>query len=192
VFDKKEITGIILAGGASSRMGKDKGLCEFNGKSLVTYAIEALLPICDTILISSNNIENYQKFGFDVVVDEHKGIGPIGGIYSSLSRSATQHNLVISCDTPFLNTKLLEYVLENSNAYDIVVPEHGNSYIEPLAGYYSTSIISVLEDAIKAKDFKLMNLFNKVKFKTIKVDSISGYSNNLFKNLNTPSDLLSC
>jgi len=192
VFDKKEVTGIILAGGASSRMGKDKGLCEFNGKSLVSYAIEALLPICDTILISSNNTEDYHKFGFDVVVDEHKGIGPIGGIYSSLSGSATNHNLVISCDTPFINTQLMEYVLANSNGYEIVVPEHGNSYIEPLAGYYSASVISIIEDSIKAKDFKLMNLFNKVKFKTIKVDSIPDYSNNLFKNLNTPSDLLSC
>ena len=156
--EKKDVTGIILAGGASSRMGKDKGLCEFKGKSLVLYAIEALVPICGTILISSNNTEDYQKFGFDVVVDKHKNIGPIGGIYSSLSRSSTQHNLVISCDTPFINIQLLEYVLANSSDHDIVVPEHGNSYIEPLAGYYSTSIISVLEYAIKVKDFKLMNL----------------------------------
>ena len=192
MFDKREVTGIILAGGVSSRMGKDKGLCEFKGKSLVSYAIEALFPICDTILISSNNTEDYQKFGLDVVVDEHKNIGPIGGIYSSLSRSATKHNLVISCDTPFINTQLLEYVLENVDGYDIVVPEHGNSYIEPLAGYYSTSVISVLEDSIKAIDFKLMNLFSKVKYKSIKVDTISGYSAKLFKNLNTPSDLLSC
>ncbi len=192
MFDKKEVTGIILAGGASSRMGKDKGLCEFKGKSLVTYAIEALLPICDTILISSNNTEDYQKFGFDVVGDEYKGIGPIGGIFSSLSQSTTKHNIVISCDTPFLNSQLLEYVLKNVEGYDIVVPEHGNSYLEPLAGYYSNSVISVLEDSIKAKDFKLMNLFNRVKFKSIKVDSITGYSNNLFKNLNTPRDLLSC
>ena len=192
MFDKKEVTGIILAGGTSSRMGKDKGLCEFKGKSLVTYAIEALLPICDTILISSNNTEDYQKFGFEVIVDEYKGIGPIGGIYSSLSRSVTQHNLVISCDTPFLNTQLLEYVLANSNGYDIVVPEHGDYYVEPLAAYYSSSIISVLEDAIKVKDFKLMNLFSKVRYRSIKVDSISGYSTKLFKNLNSPSDLLSC
>jgi len=86
----------VLAGGASSRMGKDKGLCEFKGKSLVYYAIEALLPICDTIIISSNNTEDYQKFGFDVVVDQHKNIGPIGGIYSSLHKSITQHNLILN------------------------------------------------------------------------------------------------
>jgi len=192
VFDKKDITGIVLAGGASSRMGKDKGLCLFKGKSLVTYAIEALIPLCNTILISSNNIEDYQKFGYDVVVDKYKNIGPIGGIFSSLSSSVTQHNIIISCDTPFISTHLLDYVLANVDGYDIVAPKHGDSYLEPLSAYYSSSIISILQGSINQKDYKLMNLFNKVKFKSVKVDSISGYSTKLFKNLNNPGDLLSC
>lgn len=189
---KKEVTGIILAGGASSRMGKDKGLCEFKGKALISYAIEALLPLCSTILISSNNVDDYQEFGYEVVVDEYKDIGPIGGIYSTLKKSATNHNLIISCDTPFVNTQLLEYVLENSDNYDVVVPEHGNSFIEPLAAYYSSALVNDLENTIDRKDYKLMNFFNKVRFRKLKVDSFAGFSNNLFKNLNTPDDLLSC
>lgn len=189
---KQDVTGIVLAGGASSRMGKDKGLCEFRGKALITYAIDALLPLCDTILISSNRVKDYQGFGYQVVVDEHKDIGPIGGIYSSLRKSTTKHNLVISCDTPFLNTQLLEFVLENSDNYDVVVPEHGNSFIEPLAAYYSSGIINCLEDSIKRRDYKLMNSFSEVKYKSVKVDAIPGFSNKLFKNLNTPDDLLLC
>lgn len=191
-MNKQEVTGIILAGGASSRMGKDKGLCEFKGKALINYAIEALLPLCSTILISSNNIDDYQDFGYTVVVDEYHGIGPIGGIYSTLKKSVTRHNLIISCDTPFLNTQLLEYVLANSDDYDIVVPEHGNSFIEPLAAYYSSAIINNLKNTIESKDYKLMNFFNKVRFRKVKVDKLPEYSNKLFKNLNTPDDLLSC
>ena len=191
-MNKQDVTGIILAGGASSRMKKDKGLCEFRGKPLIKYAIEALVPLCGTILISSNNVDDYQKLGYQVVVDEFKGIGPIGGIYSSLMFSTTKHNLVISCDTPFLVTQLLEYVLINVDNYDVVVPEHGNSFIEPLAAYYSTNIIKQLEGSIVMKDYKLMNLFTRVKFKSINVNNIPGYSNNLFKNLNTPDDLLLC
>jgi len=189
---KKKVTGIVLAGGASSRMGKDKGLCEFKGKTLVTYAIEALLPLCDTILISSNNVDDYQKFGYQVVVDEYKGIGPIGGIYSSLKKSTTKHNLIISCDTPYLNTQLLEFILENSNNYDIVVPTHSNSFIEPLAAYYSSGIVNKLETSIKRSDYKLMNFLNKVKLKSINVVAIPDFSNKLFINLNTPDDLLLC
>jgi len=191
-MNKKEVTGIILAGGASSRMGKDKGLCEFKGKALISYAIEALSPICSTILISSNNIDDYQGYGYEVIVDEYKGIGPIGGIYSTLKKSATQHNLIISCDTPFLNTQLLEYVLASSDNYDVVVPEHGDSFIEPLAAYYSSTIIKNLKQVIEKKDYKLMNFFNKIRFKKLNVDTFTGFSNNLFKNLNTPDDLLSC
>jgi len=191
-IDKQDITGIILAGGASSRMGKDKGLCEFKGKSLVSYAIDVLKPLCGTLLISSNNIVDYQKYGYKVVPDLFKKIGPIGGIYSSLKVSETKHNLIISCDTPFLILELMEFVLANSTGYDIVVPEHGNSYIEPLAAYYSSEIIDTVAQSINHGDYKLMNLFDKVKFKSLKVDTINSYSDKLFKNLNTPSDLLSC
>lgn len=189
-MSKNKVTGIILAGGASRRMGRDKGLTEFRGKQLVKYALEVLTPLCGEILISSNNISEYQKFGYQIVVDEYKKIGPMGGIYSSLRKSTTKQNLVISCDTPFLTTELLEFVLVNSDNYEIVVPEHGNSFIETLAGYYSSEIISHLERLIIRKDYKLLNLFKEVKFKSIKVDTFSGYSKDLFKNLNTLNDLL--
>lgn len=188
-MNKQEVTGIILAGGASSRMRKDKGLCEFRGKALVVYAIEVLAPLCDTIIISSNNFTDYQKFGYQVFVDEYKNVGPIGGIYSSLKQSTTKHNLIISCDTPFLSTQLLEYVLANSNNYDVVVPEHGDSLLEPLAAYYSNDIIEQLEISIKKKEYKLLNFLNKVVYKSVKVDDIQGYTKELFRNLNTPGDL---
>lgn len=188
-MSKQEVTGIILAGGASSRMGKDKGLCEFRGKALIDYSIEVLTPLCEKILISSNNIVEYQKFGYQVVIDEYKNIGPIGGIYSSLRKSTTIQNLIISCDTPFLNTQLFEYILANSDNYEIVVPEHGNSFIEPLAAYYSSDIIPRLESSIQRNDYKLISFFNEVVYKSIKVDDIPGYSKELFKNLNIPDDL---
>lgn len=189
---QKDVTGIILAGGVSSRMGKDKGLCEFKGRALVRFAIDALLPICDRIIISSNNIKGYESFGYKVVADKHRSIGPIGGIYSCLLESNTKHNLVLSCDTPNISTSLLRFILSNSFGYDVVVPEHGKSFIEPLAGYYSSGIIPNLEKSINNEEYKLMTFFNKVNFTSIRVDSISGYSNKLFKNLNTPDDLLSC
>lgn len=185
----KPVTGIILAGGSSRRMGKDKGLCTFNGKELVSYSIEVLAPICDHILISSNNPDGYQKFGYQVIEDEIKNIGPIGGIYSCLKQSQTIDNLIVSCDTPFLNRESLNHIFEESENYEIVIPQHNNSYYEPLAGYYSTHIISKLEKAIANKDYKLINLFSKVKFHAISTDKLPGLAVQ-YKNLNTPEDLL--
>ncbi|NQU33760.1 MAG: molybdenum cofactor guanylyltransferase [Bacteroidetes bacterium] len=187
-MNKQTVTGIILAGGASRRMGKDKGLCIYNSKELVKYSIDILLPICDTILISTNNPEGYKKFGYQIIEDEFHGIGPIGGILSCLKQSKSIHNLIVSCDTPFLNSALLRHVLMVGQDWDIVVPQHANSYYEPLASYYSSNILPTLEESIKSNDYKLINLFSKVNFKAISVDELPG-SSSQFKNLNSPEDL---
>lgn len=188
-MSRKDVTGIILAGGASSRMGRDKGLCVFKGKPLINYAFEVLTPLCNEILISSNNLAEYKKFGYQVVGDEYKNIGPMGGIYSGLLKSTSKKNLIISCDTPFLSTQLLEYILKNSDNFDIVVPEHGDSFIETLAAYYSSDIISSLRNFIQTKDYKLLNFFKEVRFKRVKVDDLPYYTKDIFRNLNTPADL---
>lgn len=185
----KGVTGIILAGGASRRMGKDKGLCTFNNKQLIEYSIETIRPLCDNILISTNNVAGYSKFGFPIIEDEYRNIGPIGGIYSGLKHSNTEKNLIVSCDTPLLITSLFKQILFLSEGYEIVVPQHNNSYYEPLAAFYSTTILSVLEESIIANDYKLINLYNKVKFKSVSVDDLPGFAMQ-FKNLNTPEDLL--
>ncbi len=184
----QEVTGIILAGGASKRMGKDKGLCDFKGKPLVQHSINILEPICKTILISTNNNSGYKQFGFETVGDEFRNIGPIGGIYSSLKQSPNNDNLVISCDTPFLDGDLLKTVLSFRQSYDIVVPQYRNSYFEPLAAYYSREIIPVLLDSISKKDYKLINLFEKVRFRSVSIDA-DAENINRFKNINTPKDL---
>jgi molybdenum cofactor guanylyltransferase len=184
----KEVTGIILAGGESRRMGKDKGLCDFDGKPLVLHAIEILKPICEFIVISTNNVQDYSNFGCKIITDEFKGIGPIGGIYSGLKQSTTIHNLVISCDIPFLNSALLTNVLSFSISYDVIVPQHANSYYEPLAAYYSKKIIPVLQESISEGDFKLINLFGKVRFKAVQLEKNQNI-NHQFKNINFPEDL---
>jgi molybdenum cofactor guanylyltransferase len=78
-----QITGIILAGGQSSRMGTDKAMLQIDGKTLMERAIEICKPICHEILISSNN-PKHENFGFTVIPDEIKNCGPMGGIYSCL------------------------------------------------------------------------------------------------------------
>lgn len=183
------ITGIILAGGESRRMGKDKGLCIYNGNPLIKYSIDILAPLCSKILISSNNELEYNGFGYEIVSDVFSGIGPIGGIYSCLKKSETENNLIISCDMPHLHSGSLEKILSFSQEYDIVIPQHENNLYEPLAGYYSRGIIPKLEESINGNDFKLINLFNKVRFKAVSTRELPG-PDLQFKNFNTPEDLI--
>ena len=191
---KEEITGIILAGGKSSRMGRDKGLCRFKGKTLVSYAIATLQPLCGRIIISANNdMEDYSAFGLEVFPDEVKDIGPMGGILTCLKQSTTQHNLVLSCDTPFVTTALFEFLLNNIKKRQLVVPATQTFLLEPLAAYYATNVLAELERFVNAGDYKMMNFFKKVNFGSIAVDELlPAFSENLFLNLNTPEDLLRC
>jgi molybdopterin-guanine dinucleotide biosynthesis protein A len=98
-----KITGIVLAGGRSSRMGEDKSLMKLNGKALVEYSINALRPLCDKVIISSN-IAAYDFTGCEVWPDELPDQAPIIGIYSCLKRSETELNVILSCDIPLMST----------------------------------------------------------------------------------------
>ena len=191
MFKKESITGIILAGGKSSRMGKDKGLCTFNGKALVEYAIEALKPLCGQLVISANHYpEMYNRYGLPVIADEVKGIGPMGGIHACLKRSDTQHNLVLSCDTPFVGAILLRHLLSQVENEQVVAPAHHTFLVEPLSAYYATNVVSNIENAIAEGDYKLINLFNKVRFKSVMMDeALPFYQAHAFLNINRPEDL---
>lgn len=190
-ISKNDITGIILAGGKSSRIGKDKALFDFNGKPLVSYAIKALKPLCGALVLSANQKpEKYEAFGFPVISDEIKDIGPMGGILTCLKHSETRHNLVISCDTPFAGTALFRYLLNEIENFQVVVPSHETFLIEPLNAYYNTNIIGELESSIHNGNYKMMDFFKKIRFKSVEIDeTLPFFSANLFLNINTLEDM---
>ena len=193
MLTKNEITGIILVGGKSSRMGRDKGLCEFKNRSLVEYSINALKQYCGEILISTNIKEGYSKYGFPLIADEYKEIGPLGGIYSCLKKSQTKHNLILSCDTPFIGPQLIKFIIENiDHKHDVILPSHGDSFLEPLCAYYNSSIIADMESFIKTKDYKLIRFVKSVNYKALLINQENEfYRPELFNNFNTMEDLLS-
>ncbi|MBT4060790.1 MAG: molybdenum cofactor guanylyltransferase [Lentimicrobiaceae bacterium] len=186
---KRAVTGIVLAGGASRRMGRDKGFVSYKGKTLIEYSIENIKCVCDSIIISSNKVSKYNNFNYPIIKDITDPIGPIGGIYSCLLASKTTDNLIISCDIPELYPATLDFLLSNKQDYEIVVPQHDDGHFEPLAGYYSKKIIPVLEKAITNKNYKLMDLFKQVGFKSIKISEMP-HGSSQFKNVNTLEDLM--
>jgi len=184
-----KLTGIILAGGKSTRMGKDKGMALLNGKPLVTYAIETLKSVCDHIIISANS-SDYKQFGYPVQADLYPDCGPIGGIFSGLKCSKTDMNLVLSCDIPLVSKDLLTYVIDHSDKDKVCVPVHDKEYIEPLCAYYPKTSISLLEELIKQQKYKLNGFLNIASAKRILIHpGLPFYHPNLFLNLNNSSQL---
>ncbi len=183
---KKNITGVILAGGNSSRMGTDKGILDLNGKKIVQYVIESLKPLVDDIIIIANN-ENYNAFGFPVYKDEIKDCGPLGGIYTSLLKISNPKAIILSCDIPFVSSAFLSEVIAQSEGYDVAVPVHGGKF-EPLCSVYSKNCIDAFKTALDKKIFKLTDAIALVNAKQIILPSNNEIENN-FINLNTRQDL---
>lgn len=180
-----EITGIILAGGKSSRMGTDKAMLLHKGKSFLELTINSLKEVCHDILISANH-EYYHDYGYPVVPDNFPGIGPLAGIEACLSFTKTRINIFAPCDTPFLNAALFKILIQHIENYDAVVPVSVDGKIEPLMAYYSKDILSKIRLQIENGDYKIQNLL-----RTIKTKYVSIPENKLFTNINTPDDLRS-
>jgi molybdenum cofactor guanylyltransferase len=189
-MNKNDLTGIILSGGKSSRLGEEKGLAGFNGKPLVSYAIDVLKPLCGKLVISANNqLKEYAKFGYEIVQDEFKGIGPMGGILTCLKKSESRFNLILSCDTPFVSTALFDYLLKEAEHYQIVVPSH-DGFIEPLCAIYATNVLWELQHSVESGNFKMHDFFKKADLKAIDITpDLPFYSDDLFVNINTPKEL---
>ena len=185
---EKNITGIILAGGKSSRMGTDKGMILLNGKKFIEHIINALSPNVNQIIIIANN-DNYNELGYKVYKDLIEDSGPLGGIYTGLKLSTTEKNIVLSCDTPFITTEFIKFIISNSNDSEITVPVFKNN-TEPLCAVYSKNITQNIYDLIVNNELKMQNVLKKFKTKELQINSNhTMFSENLFQNINTPQEL---
>jgi molybdenum cofactor guanylyltransferase len=183
-IEESSVTGIILAGGRSERMGSDKGLMVWKGKPLVQYSIEALRPFCYHIIISTNN-DKYAGFGFPLLKDEYPNIGPMGGLHAGLKASKTEHNLFLPCDMPLINEEVIRLLLQNSENYQAVVPVVDKQFF-PVCSYYHSSVLPMLEQEIKAGLYKTILFLQRLRFKELLITGLR--LKKLFFNINTIDD----
>lgn len=169
-------------------MGTDKSMMMLNGKTMIEYSINALKPLCNKVIISSNNFI-YDFTGCEVWPDELPDQAPIVGIYSCLKRSETECNIFLSCDMPLMSTSMLKFLLANSADCDITVPIHADGFIEPLCGIYKQSSIRVLKQFIEEGNFRLNDCIKAASYRLIPVhNQLTLYYPDLFSNINTPED----
>ncbi|MBN1821339.1 MAG: molybdenum cofactor guanylyltransferase [Prolixibacteraceae bacterium] len=184
----KELTGIILSGGKSLRMGADKAFIPFREKLLIEHSIEILKPFCSEILISANS-EKYSSFGYKIVPDEIAGCGPIGGIYSALKKSTSLWNLIISCDTPFISNELITRLKGSVGDFDCLIPAYAGNK-EPLVSMFHKKCLPDISEHIKAGNFKMHTLLEKLNCLEIDVSDLVQKKPDLFANFNSPEDIL--
>jgi len=182
---KNNITGIILAGGKSTRMGTDKGFVKFNNKTFIQHIIDTLQPLVNEIIIVSNN-PNYDVFKLKRVDDIIENSGPIAGLYTGLHHSNTEYNLVLSCDTPLINQEIFKQLISHTNKDIEVIQIESEGKTMPLIALYHKKCENTCLKLLKSGERRLRFLIKQLKSKTIVLDATLG---KYTANINSQSDL---
>lgn len=181
-----QITGVILAGGKSSRMGGEpKGLLSYKGKTFVELIFTTLTEICAEVIISANS-ERYNSFSYPVIADKHLDIGPLGGIHSALQFSGSELNIFVPCDMSFVDLGLLKSMVGSASGFEAVVPElHGKITTMPLLLRKGT--LSSVEAMIRENQKKVFTLIQNISYARVKWCS-AGTESLATKNINSQTD----
>lgn len=182
-------TGVVLAGGKSSRMGRDKALIEVDGRSLLDRALDKLEPHVQELLVIGEP-EKYGHVGPFVVADEWPGKGPLGGITTAMRYASNDRLLVIACDLPDLTDRLFGVLkAQLGHRTEAVVPRH-DGLIEPLVAAYHRNAQPAFRRCVELDVLKMSDALSQVRTSFVEVvPGDDGWPADLFRNINAPGDL---
>lgn len=160
------MTAIILAGGKSRRMGFNKAFLPYGDKTFIEHQIARLNKIFDEIILSANDARLYAHLNLPIVSDILPERGPLSGICAGLIRSTSFHSFVIACDMPFIHEKIILYLREQIDGYDVVVPQTSRG-LEPLHAFYSRNCIQPMYRCLNEGRLRIIDFFSDVKVKII-------------------------
>jgi molybdopterin-guanine dinucleotide biosynthesis protein A len=207
-MSEPNVSAIILAGGKSRRMGRDKAFLEFDGKPLIAHVIERITRVCTDIIIVANDAPAYARFGLRVIGDVYPGKGSLGGIYSGLQAAHTPHVLAVACDMPFLNEALLRYLISLAPTADVIVPRardlssnvlRDTQRLRPLAkefdlhpmhAVYSKNCLEPMHAQLLTDDLRIISFYNAVRVRVVEPEEVDQFDPQhlSFFNANTPAD----
>lgn len=181
---RRKATAIVLAGGKSSRMGRDKALLPYGAKTFIEHIVDQLRPHFDEILISADDVERFAFLGLDVVPDRIPGQGPMMAVTSALRHAAHELSFVVPCDIPRVSIGLLNKLFrEARDGADIVVPYTDENHYEPLFAIYRKGVGERLDRALEQGIRRLASVYDSCDTRRVRL----GDGDHL-TNVNTLSD----
>lgn len=180
----------ILAGGESSRMGRNKALLEIDGEPLIVRTARTVEEsVAKPAIVGPREI--FETFGFDCIEDGWPGAGPLGGIATALRAAAAGWSLVVACDLPYLTGEWLGYLTRRaqSSSADAVIPE-SEFGVEPLCALYNKHADEPLRAALERGVRKVTEGLATLSIEKIEPAEWKPFDSggHLFKNMNTPPD----
>jgi molybdopterin-guanine dinucleotide biosynthesis protein A len=191
------LSGAILSGGMSQRMGEEKGLVPFGGKPLVSYVAQTLERVADEIVIAvamgmSGKYREVLGDGYVIAEDERADVGPLEGLITALSAARGDFVLVSPCDTPFLRTETCESIVSLARKRDGAVPRIGGS-LEPLHGVYRRiKSLAAFQESLEEGMRKPIDAYPLLDLEYVDEDIVRLTDPRLesFWNLNSPDELM--
>ena len=184
------MTGIILSGGKNTRMGTNKAFLDIDGERLIDRTTRIFKDIFHEVILSTNSPLDYLDHDGVIVTDIMKGKGSLGGIYTGLFFASHEYAFVSACDMPFLNKKFIQYMVEQVQGYDIIVPKLSDGF-QPLHAIYSKRCLPLIKKHIDSGSLKITGFYRGLKILEITEDVIKSFDAEckMFINVNTREDL---
>jgi molybdenum cofactor guanylyltransferase len=183
------ISGIILAGGSSHRMGTDKSFLDLGGKPVIAHVIAVMAAAFDRVLLVTNDPDKYARFDLPMTPDIIPGVGTLGGIHAGLSSLNGTAAFFVASDMPFVRPALIRYLIDAFHDADAVVPYLNGEY-EPLLAIYAKSCLPAVEKTIASRRRRAVDFLSAVRLRRIREDEFSAVDPDYLSifNINTPED----
>ncbi|MFA5056314.1 MAG: molybdenum cofactor guanylyltransferase [Dehalococcoidia bacterium] len=187
------MTAIVLAGGKSLRLGRNKAIEQFGDKPLIQHVIDTVSQIDNDIIVVTAYRDQLPALAPSIkIVSDccNPGSAALVGLYTGLKEASSFRSLVVACDMPYLNTDLLRYIISAAEGFDAAIPRIKN-FIEPLHAVYSKNCLEPLRAQIESGDLKIFPLVKKVNVRFIEEDELNRFDPQhlSFLNVNYEHDL---
>jgi molybdenum cofactor guanylyltransferase len=186
-----DVAAFVLAGGKSTRMGRDKAFVDYDGRTLLARMLDLARSVTADVRIVGSR-EKFASYAA-VVEDAFRDCGPLGGIEAALRASSSELNLILASDMPFVSREFLQYLIDQAR----MAPEAGvvvplaDGRRQPLCAVYRVEFAAVAENSLRVGQYRIDRLFERVRTRVIEPEELAaaGFSPAIFRNLNTPEEL---
>jgi molybdopterin-guanine dinucleotide biosynthesis protein A len=180
------MTGVVLAGGRSRRIGTNKALLPFEGSTLLGRAVEVLQSVAEKVWVIVDSAEGCYSSEAAVKEDVCPNCGCLGGIYTGLMAAETVYRFVLACDMPFIRPEFLSFLAVHAEGWDVVIPKTAKGY-EPLCAVYSKACLNPIRNQFEAGRFKVTDFLGRVRVRIVGEEEIGrfDFDGRMFYNINT-------
>lgn len=174
---REQAAAIVLAGGNSRRMGRDKSLLPLGGKPMIVQVIAQLEPLFAAVLIGANAPEKYRFLKLKIVPDHAPGQGPLMGLVSCLEASPYELNFVTACDIPSMQVRLIRSMLRAADGFDVVIPVCEDGNYEPLYAVYRKTVLAAAKAVLQRGGRRIVETFDALRVRSVPLTGAGWYLN---------------